>query len=717
MRKTKRIFCLILSVLMILIFASCSSRNIMADKQAAPVNLAVPEQRTREQKTGDIYVSPSGSDRNPGTKEQPVQTPQRALELARALDREEKVIFLEDGEYPITSLTLTAEDSGVTFFAENNAVFNGGLKLDPKDFQDYRGNIKVLDLSAYGVTSERIGQMRAFGQYNQAEKYDADGSLYCELFCDNERMTLARYPNDGEYLYTGKILDNGDSKEVYTDNGTEINSEWETLKNPRGGTFEADKEVTDRVKSWTNSDDVWMFGYFQYDWADSTTPLKEVGNGTITTEYASVYGFKEGMPYYFFNVFEELDAECEWYIDTNDLKLYFIPPADYQDKSLEISLSVNDLIILQDADNITFDGITFTGTRASAICGTGSNITIQNCIIKNVGENAVDLTGSHILVENNEITATGMAGVLLTGGDRDTLTSGENVVTNNLIYNWSQVYRTYQPAVSINGVGAVCSHNEIYDSPHEAISYTGNNHIIEYNVIHDVVLESSDAGAIYSGRSWSYYGNVIRYNCIYNIGSDEYTPSAIYFDDALSGQEAYGNLLVNIAGSAFLLGGGRDLKIENNLIVNAAVPISYDDRAVIGSSSSSWFQHSQTPGQGLWATLDEVDIHSDAWRAAFPELAQLSDDFENTDDPLFAANPANSLVKNNVVANPKKDIGDISGNAEKYSDISENTLYKLENAPFAGEGDYTLTEIPEGFEQLPFSQMGRTYTCNWKNNI
>ena len=228
----------------------------MADKQAAPVNLAVPEQRTREQKAGDIYVSPSGSDRNPGTKEQPVQTPQRALELARDLDREEKVIFLEDGEYPITSLTLTAEDSGVTFFAENNAVFNGGLKLDLKDFQDYRGNIKVLDLSAYGVTSERIGQMRAFGQYNQAEKYDADGSLYCELFCDNERMTLARYPNDGEYLYTGKILDNGDSKEVYTDNGTETNPEWETLKNPRGGTFEADKEVTDRVKSWTNSDDV-----------------------------------------------------------------------------------------------------------------------------------------------------------------------------------------------------------------------------------------------------------------------------------------------------------------------------------------------------------------------------------------------------------------------------------------------------------------------------
>lgn len=170
--------------------------------------------------------------------------------------------------------------------------------------------------------------------------------------------------------------------------------------------------------------------------------------------------------------------------------------------------------------------------------------------------------------------------MILTGGDRETLTSSENVVTNNLIYDWSQVYRTYQAAVSLNGVGAVCSHNEIYNSPHEAITYSGNNHVIEYNVIHDVVLESSDAGAIYAGRRWSYYGNVIRYNCIYNIGSEDFTPSGIYFDDALSGQEAYGNLLINIPGCAFLLGGGRDLKIENNQIINAATPIYYDDRAM-----------------------------------------------------------------------------------------------------------------------------------------
>ena len=38
--------------------------------------------------------------------------------------------------------------------------------------------------------------------------------------------------------------------------------------------------------------------------------------------------------------------------------------------------------------------------------------------------------------------------------------------------------------------------------------------MIEYNNIHNVCLLSDDAGAIYAGRSWVMYGNVIRYNAV-----------------------------------------------------------------------------------------------------------------------------------------------------------------------------------------------------------
>lgn len=712
MSRFKKVLCLLLPACLAASFASCAPKNEMGELQAEPVNLSVPERRERDVKQGDIFVAPDGDDANPGTAEAPVRTPQRAIELARSLEKSEKVIFFADGEYNVSAITLTQADSGITFYAENEVIFNGGLTLNTADFQPYEGDIRVLDLSQYGVTAEQIGQVRAFGQYNTAEKYDAAGSLYCELFCGGERMTLSRYPNTGEYLYTGKITDNGDSREVYTNEGTQTNADWETMKFPRGGTFEASSDVVSRVKSWTQSPDIWMFGYFQYDWADSTTPLASVGENTFTTEYASVYGFKEGAPYYFFNVFEELDQEGEWYIDRDGLKLYFIPPADFEQQTIELSLETEDLVTIDGAEHVTFDGITFTGTRASAIKGSGNDITVLGCTIRNVGENAVELTGDRILVLDNEITATGKGGVILTGGDRQTLRSSENIVANNLIYDWSQVYRTYQAAVSLNGVGATCSHNEIYQSPHEAITYSGNNHVIEYNVIHDVVLESSDAGAIYAGRSWSDYGNVIRYNCIYNIGSGEFTPSGIYFDDALSGQEAYGNFLLNIPSYGFLLGGGRDLRVENNLIVNAAMPIYYDDRAIAGIEDGGWFTHAKTLDSTLWKSLEEVDIHSEAWVQAYPELTELSSDFDNTDDPAFAANPANSSVQNNVFVNEKKKSADIAKRAEEYSEIVNNYSYRMQYGLFEGEGVYNLTELPEGFEQLPFDQMGRITTTH-----
>ncbi len=711
MKRFKKIICFLLPACLLTSFAACSQSPKMGERLAEPTNLSAPQQRDREEKQGDIFVSPTGDDANPGTAESPVRTPQRAVELARSLNQGEKVISLADGEYNISAITLTQEDSGITFYAENQAVFNGGLTLDPADFKPYEGDILVLDLSRYGVTPDRIGKVQAFGQYNTAEKYDAAGSLYCELFCNNERMTLSRYPNKGEYLYTGKIVDNGDSKEVYTSAGTQTNADWETMKFPRGGTFEVSSDVVERVQSWGQSPDIWMFGYFQYDWADSTTPLAAVEDHTLTTEYASVYGFKEGTPYYFFNVFEELDQEGEWYIDRDGLKLYFIPPEGFEQHPLELSLETGNLVTIDGAENIVFDGITFTGTRASAVKGSGNNIVVRGCTIRNVGENAIELTGDHNRVEDNEITATGKGGVILTGGDRQALQSSENVVSNNLIHDWSQVYHTYQAAVSLNGVGGTCSHNEIYNSPHEAITYTGNNHIIEYNVIHDVVLESSDAGAIYAGRSWSSYGNVIRYNCIYNIGSGEFAPSGIYFDDALSGQEAYGNFLLNIPGNGFLLGGGRDLKVENNLIVNAATPIFYDDRAIAGIEDGGWFTHANTPDSTLWKSLEEVDIHSEVWKNAYPELADLSDDFEHTDDPAFAANPAGSSVKNNVTVNEKKGANDIAKRAEQYSEIVNNFTYRLKANPFTADGVYLLSQPPADFEQLPFDQMGRLYTC------
>ena len=66
--------------------------------------------------TGQVYVSPNGSDGNPGTSAAPVQTIGKAQSLVRALDQNmgaDVTVVLEDGFYRMASpLTLTAADSG-----------------------------------------------------------------------------------------------------------------------------------------------------------------------------------------------------------------------------------------------------------------------------------------------------------------------------------------------------------------------------------------------------------------------------------------------------------------------------------------------------------------------------------------------------------------------------------------------------------------------------
>lgn len=118
-----------------------------------------------------------------------------------------------------------------------------------------------------------------------------------------------------------------------------------------------------------------------------------------------------------------------------------------------------------------------------------------------------------------------------------------------------------------------------------------------------------------------------------------FAASGIYFDDALSGQTAYGNLLVNIYGYAFLLGGGRDLQVTDNVIINAGVPIHYDDRAIAGIEDGGWFTHANKLGEGMWATLDEVDVYSDTWQKAYPAISEFSNDFSDTKIPHLRQTP------------------------------------------------------------------------------
>ena len=703
-----------------------------APRQAAPTNLSHFTEREKGTiADADFYVAPDGSDENDGNAEKPFATIEKARDAVRTLDKTGKngiTVAVKAGEYRVSSIEFTSEDSGTEecpvayrAYGDGEVVLNGGITLSPEDFKpvtdeaalsrlNSEASQKVLcaDLKEYGLTAEDWGKMYAIGTYNTAALYNGDwsGGIYCELFINDERQTVARYPDSGEYLYTGKVIDPG------VDPGIDTTA----VCDPKPPVYGTDKELADRIASWKTLDDVWMFGYWTADWADASTPIGDFDaeKCTISLKFANYFVTKTGAPYYFYNVFEELDSPGEWYLDRENGIVYVYPKTDIGSCAVDMSITEDCIINSDGADYLTFDGFTVKGTRGNGMEMTGDHVTVENCLIKNIGGSALIMDGSDNLAYANEITRTGMAGITITGGETETLTPGNSKADNNLIHDWAEIYQTYQPAVTLGGVGNVCSHNEIFNTPHEAITYGGNNHIIEYNNIHDVCLLSDDAGAIYAGRRWDFYGNVIRYNAVYNVGSGDHRPCGIYLDDALSGQTVYGNLLVNVPSIALHLGGGRDLNVTNNIVVNCNDrSISYDDRAREGVVKNGWFSHSRNKELegGMWQLLYGSPWQTDVWKKAYPQMQRFSDDFGNTDDPGFVPNPAYSSVTHNVIVNILGDIGDISESADRFSDITDNFIYKLKDADSifvnAAGGDYTLLNAPEGFEPIPFSEIGR----------
>ena len=685
----------------------------------------------------DLYVATDGSDDNDGSFDRPLATVEKARDLVRAMDKTGRsgvTVAVKAGEYRVSTLSFTAEDGGteacpVTYaaYGDGEVILNGGATLPPSAFapvtdgavlsrfaEDTRDKIVCADLFSLGITREDYGRINAIGSYHTAYKYTdgKTGPLACELFFNDARCTLARYPNEGDWLTTEKVVKTGEGKE--SNGNATLNRNWDNLTDPDRDVYEVSKALASRIESWATLDDVWLFGYWKYDWADASAPIGsfDAAARQLTPAYVSLYGTKTGAPYYFFNVLEELDVPGEWYLDRENGKLYLYPPEELSVASIDLSLSVDPVIVAENADWLIFDGFTVKGTRGDAVVMTGNYNSVTHCLIKNVAGSALSLSGTGNLAGENEITHTGKGGISLSGGDRETLTPGDNRADNNLIHDWSEVYLTYQPAVSLGGVGNVCSHNEIYHSPHEAITYSGNNHVIEYNNIHDVCLLSDDAGAIYSGRHWDWYGNVIRYNAVYDLGADGHEPTAIYMDDALSGQTIYGNLVVNAPNTGIALGGGRDFDVRNNIIIVAdRAPISYDQRArnvaLAGSDSDD----------GMWNDLKSSPWQTPVWREAFPAMTRFTDDFSRIDDPEFVPNPAYSAVNGNLLISFSGSLGSFHEAVEKYSDTSGNACYRLKELKqlFVDpeNGDYTLRDdapvfdgIPD-FEPIPFGEIGR----------
>jgi parallel beta-helix repeat protein len=589
-----------------------------------------------------LYVSPDGNDVWSGqlaeaNKKQdgPFQTLERARDQIRALKKAGKlnkngvIVYLRHGVYERqSSFILTTEDSGtkqapIVYQAYSNEKVKilGGKEVNGfhpitnaailKRIQPaVRNKILELDLKSQGIND--YGQLSLRG-FNYPEK-----TAPMELFFADQRMQLARWPNL-DYLKIADVPAGADA-----------------------GKFTYDG---DRPKQWQDISDIWLHGYWTWDWADSYTKIKQINTQTreiFTESPHGIYGYKKGGRYYVLNALEELDSPGEYYIDRKTGTLYFYPPSSIENKQAIVSILSEPIISLKDASYIILKNLVLENARGSGIkISGGENILVTDSIIRNLGTNGIEINGGmgHGVI-NDELYNIGETGIILEGGDRNTLTPAKHYAADNHIHDFAQWVKTYRPGILITGVGNSISHNLIHHAPHNAILLGGNDHIIEFNNIHRVCLETADAGAFYMGRNYAFQGNIVRYNYFHNLYSIRPESAgeviAVYLDDAASGTTVLGNIFADTQ-MGILIGGGRDNKVKSNIFIKSKVSVFIDAR-VLG-----WAKDQAARG-GLWQIvelLEAINYKRPPYSTRYPKLVNILEEYgvpkgnEITDNLIF----------------------------------------------------------------------------------
>jgi len=471
---------------------------------------------------GEVYVSPDGNDSNPGTKEKPLATLARARDVVRGLKQAETgpvTVYLRGGTYYLPqTLVFTAEDSGTAdapvvyaAYPGEEPVISGGMRLEFQ-WSASRDGIMQADVPADFVTDQ--------------------------LFVNDRRLPMARYPNfDASAQYF-----NGFAADAFSPQRA---ARW---KDPAGGFIHAMHRA--------------HWGDFHY----RITGKNEAGEVTYVGGWQNNRRMgMHGSHRFVENIFEELDAPGEWFLDQHQHVLWCMPPEGVDLTAAKVeSARLAHLIELRGSEQqpvrfMRLEGLTLRHTartfmenkepllrsdwttyRGGAIVFDGA----EDCEVRNAFLDAVGSNGIFVNNYNRRITITGCK-ILNAGASSISLVGDPGAVRNPLFeYGQRQSFESIDREVGpkTNNYPADClvhdnllvrsgrfekqtagvnismameitvSHNSVYDVPRAGINIcdgTWGGHLIEHNDVFDTVKETGDHGSFNSwgrDRFWGLTG-------------------------------------------------------------------------------------------------------------------------------------------------------------------------------------------------------------------
>ena len=553
----------------------------------------------------DYYVNPKGSDAwsgmlktaNANKSDGPFKTLEKAKQAIRTLKQtntfnDKVTVNIATGRYYLSkTLSFNLADSGlpgkeILWQGEPGAqvTISAGLPITCK-----KRNATLWDcpLKTLPVNTAYFDTGRIKGN---APKF--------ELYVNEQKLELARWPDQG----------------------------WAHIKMPVDQNTQF--TVMEQLPALTGNISAAQVHIISgNDWYDQFIGVASVSQSANALKLASTtsYALASGRRFYIQYLPSFLNAPGEWIYDATAKKISFVPPAGVSPTVAELS-SLTNILIADGVNYLSFKNISFQHSAGTAITVKNSNnVVMDHLDVNSIGGQGVTINGGqNVQLNNSKIHHTGAAAVVVAGGDSVTLKASGHVIYNNYIHHMSTMIMTYTPGIGISGVGVTATHNLLEQGAHNAIHFTGNDHLIEKNEVHHFCLQAADCGAIYSGRNWSWRGNVIRNNYIHDIigygmvsvdvakNQAVYATGGavgVYLDDGMSGVEINGNIFVNAGSMAIQVGGGRDNKIVNNYFNSSSYAIWIDNR---------WPTYDWNLMQ---KNLEASPYKTAIWQQKYPELA------------------------------------------------------------------------------------------------
>lgn len=474
-----------------------------------------------------IYVSPKGKDTNPGTEKAPIATFQKAQKLARKIpaNKNAKIVF-DNGVYYLpetVKFTVTDSKTGknkVVYMAreEGKAILSGG-KLLKLSWKPYKDGIFVADLPKSTVIDQ--------------------------LFINGKRQRMARFPN----AVAGKTI-----------------FDFYEMRQRNKPDKALDPLNPDRVTKWKNPKGGYVHAMHQALWGDMHWVIKgKKADGTLDLEGGWQNNRPRPMHPVFRmveNIFEELDNPGEWFFNSKEGKLYYIPEKGVDLKTAKVEIVRLTHLVefngskVKPVKNVKLQGFVFkhaarvfmdnkepllrsdwTVYRGGAVVFNGAEdcsiidsefdqvggnaifvnkynrrITIKGCYIHHVGANGIAFIGDPKCVRSALIGFNNYNDYKKI--DRTPGPKGDNFPEDCLVED-CLITLTGRDEKQTAPVQISMSHKirvnkcSIYNVPRAGINISENafgNHIIENCDIFDTVKETGDHGSFNSwgrDRHWS----------------------------------------------------------------------------------------------------------------------------------------------------------------------------------------------------------------------